>query len=89
MPYTDPANLGLFDDVMFPFIDNDFDWDAFFNFEPEANDPSFPRQEVSLTQWEPLGSAPQGQRPSGPRLPLQLAPVLPGLLLPKPIRRPW
>ena len=63
MSHTDPADPGLFDGIMFPFIDNNLDWDAFFNFEPETDDPSFPRQDASLTQWQPLGSAPQDHKP--------------------------
>jgi hypothetical protein len=58
MCHTDPADPGLFDE------DNDFDWDAFFNFEPDINDPSFSPQDISLTQWEPLDSAFQDQPPS-------------------------
>ena len=35
---TDPTNPGLVDDIILPFIDNDIDWDAFFNFDPETDD---------------------------------------------------
>lgn len=68
MSYTDP-NSGLFDDIMFPFIDNT-DWDAFFDFEPKSDDSSFPGQDPSLTQWEHPGPASQEPPllvPSAPR----------------------
>jgi hypothetical protein len=61
MSQTDSTNPGLFDDLPFPFIDDDFDWDEFFNFEPQTNNASLSLQDVSLTQWEPLNSAPQHQ----------------------------
>jgi hypothetical protein len=61
MSHTDPADPGLFGDALFQSINSDFDWDTFFNFEPEPNHYSVPAQEVSLTQQEPLSSAPQDQ----------------------------
>jgi hypothetical protein len=61
MSNTDIPNHGLFDDVMFPFIDNDFDWDAFFNFDPETDEALFILQDATLTRWEALGSAHQDQ----------------------------
>ena len=63
MSYTDHADPVSFDDTAFPFIDDDFDWDAFFNFDPEPLNPSLSLEDVSSTQWKHLDSAHQDQPP--------------------------
>jgi hypothetical protein len=63
MSYTDHINPVPFDDTAFPFIDDDFDWDAFLNFDPESLDPSLSLEDDSSTQWKQLDSAHQDQPP--------------------------
>jgi hypothetical protein len=61
MFYTDHTDPVPFDDTAFPFIDDDFDWDAFFNFDPEPLNPSLSLEDDSSTQWKQLDSAHQDQ----------------------------
>jgi hypothetical protein len=61
MSYPDPPNLAPNDDPVFPLIADDFDWNAFFNFDPDPHNPSFSFEDISLPQSEPLRSAPQDQ----------------------------
>jgi len=63
MSYTGHTDLVPFDDTAFPFIDDDFDWDAFFNFDPEPLNPSLSLEDVSSTQWKHPVSAHQDQPP--------------------------
>jgi hypothetical protein len=64
MSHTSSASPRTLDDVQLPFIENDFDWDTFFNFEPDTDDPSFSSQDTSIYQFEPLGLVTQDQPPS-------------------------
>ena len=61
MSYPDPPNLAPNDDPVFPFIEDDFDWNAFLNFDPEPHNSSFSFEDISLPQSEPLRSTPQDQ----------------------------
>jgi hypothetical protein len=63
MSYTGHTDLVPFDDTSFPFIDDDFDWDAFFNFDPEPLNPSLSLEDVSSTQWKHPDSAHKDQPP--------------------------
>jgi hypothetical protein len=64
MSHLKPLNLDFFDDLLFPPLDNEEDWDLFFNFKSASPTPFVNSQDSSHLALELLDSPSQQQQPS-------------------------
>lgn len=64
MSHLKPLSLSFFDDLLFPPLDNEKDWDLFFNFESASPAPLPDSQDASHLLSESLDSPSQQQQPS-------------------------
>jgi hypothetical protein len=62
MSHLKPLNLDFFDDLLFPPLDNEKDWDLFFNFESASPAPLPDFQDASHIPSESLHSPSQQQQ---------------------------